>query len=229
MLSKAKPDYVIYWHYLVSMKNPFEEGYIGIAKVTKYGDRWKNGLYKSYAGCAHFQKAIIKYGEENIETIILHEGLSMKQAICLEKNYRPLCNIGWNIKQGGGNYGLLSQETKEKISKTKKTQEYQYDKIFTKETREKIRLSKIGNKNRLGLHNSEEMKKKQSESAKKRGVSKHFRESTYKKVICLETNVIYNSQMEAENDTGINHRQISAVCNGYHKKAGGYTWRIVNE
>ena len=37
----------------------------------------------------------------------------------------------------------------------------------------------------------------------------------------------YPSTMEAERQTGINHRSISACCNGKLKTAGGYVWRYV--
>ena len=50
-----------------------------------------------------------------------------------------------------------------------------------------------------------------------------------KKVQCIETSVIYDSAREAERHTGACHTSISAVCNGRLTKAGGYTWRFIEE
>ena len=227
LLKLSKPKYVLYWHFIKGYNNPYMQGYIGIAEVTKYANRWNGDFKSNYKGCSHFYNVISKYGEDSIETKILHDGLSLEEANNLEYLYRPNSNIGWNVRQGGGNKGKLSQESKNKISDVKKKQYYPYDKIFTTETREKIRLSKLGNKNMLGKKYSAEVRKHMSESAKKRGVSENTRKARLKKVICVETNVIYNSQVEAEQFTGISHKLISASCCNEKRCAGGYHWRIV--
>lgn len=46
-----------------------------------------------------------------------------------------------------------------------------------------------------------------------------------KKVICVETNVVYISLSEAARQTGIPLGNISYCCSGRLKSAGGYTWR----
>lgn len=46
-----------------------------------------------------------------------------------------------------------------------------------------------------------------------------------RKVLCVETHIIYESTIEAEKSTGTNHSNISAVCKGKHKTAGGYHWQ----
>ena len=48
-----------------------------------------------------------------------------------------------------------------------------------------------------------------------------------KKVLCVETNVIYESITEAQKQTGINHSNIVYCCKGKRKIAGGYRWRYV--
>lgn len=47
-----------------------------------------------------------------------------------------------------------------------------------------------------------------------------------KKVICIETNVIYESIHQAEVITKISHATISNCCNGKAFTAGGYHWRF---
>lgn len=226
LLSSSQPDHVLYWHHLKNQTNPYTEGYIGVALVSKYGKRFSGGLANNYKRCRKFYNAINKYGENKIYTSILEEGLSLCEANDLEVKYRPIPSIGWNIRQGGGNRGVLSAKTKAKISASKKgTNHLYYDKIFTPETREKIRLSKLGNKNMVGKKLSEETKRKMSLSNK--GVSKKTRTSRFKKVICIDTNVVYSSQKEAEEMTGISRKQISACCNDPNRKtAGTFHWEF---
>ena len=48
-----------------------------------------------------------------------------------------------------------------------------------------------------------------------------------KMVRCLETGRIYACMKEAELETGANNHNISSVCNGRLKTAGGYHWKYV--
>lgn len=48
-----------------------------------------------------------------------------------------------------------------------------------------------------------------------------------KRVICIETQYIYNSINEANKKTGIYPSCIGKVCNGKQKTAGGYHWEFV--
>ena len=59
---------------------------------------------------------------------ILFDGLRIDEANEIEQKYRPLPHIGWNIRQGGGNRGLQSKKPKKKISNSKKSLPYQYEK-----------------------------------------------------------------------------------------------------
>lgn len=54
------------------------------------------------------------------------------------------------------------------------------------------------------------------------------REDQSKKVICVETNTVYPSAMEAERQTGINNGNIIKCCKGKYKKAGGYQWQYAD-
>lgn len=224
LLRKALPKYVVYWHHLKTDTMPEKQGYIGVTHIKS--SRFSNLLY-SYGENEKFIKIIKEYGEQNIITTILYDGLEKSQAENLELKLRPYADIGWNIRQGGGNKAQQSEYSKEKNKKAKEGKKYPYEKIFTPETRKKISLSKIGNKNRLGMHNSEETKRKQSISAKKRGISEKTRFARFKKVICVETNKIYSSQIEAEKETGILHKLISQSCHNTNRTAGGYHWRLV--
>ena len=48
-----------------------------------------------------------------------------------------------------------------------------------------------------------------------------------KKVLCIETNIIYESVNEAARQTKIDCGGISRACNGKLKTAGGYYWKYV--
>ena len=55
----------------------------------------------------------------------------------------------------------------------------------------------------------------------------NIKKSLSKKIKCVETNTIYSSMMEAERQTNVPHQNISKVCNGKLKTAGGYHWEVV--
>lgn len=50
-----------------------------------------------------------------------------------------------------------------------------------------------------------------------------------KKVLCVETGIIYPSIIEVERQTRIAYQNISACCNGKpkHKTAGGFHWQYI--
>lgn len=52
--------------------------------------------------------------------------------------------------------------------------------------------------------------------------------SGYKKVRCIETDIIYESLSEAARQTGICLSSISKCCNGKRKTAGGFHWEFVD-
>lgn len=49
-----------------------------------------------------------------------------------------------------------------------------------------------------------------------------------KRVLCVETDVSYTSTKDASKSTGIHQGNISAVCRGSRKTAGGYTWKFID-
>lgn len=59
-------------------------------------------------------------------------------------------------------------------------------------------------------------------------IEDYIKKHTYhnqRQVICLTTGEVYNSIKEAERTLGINN--ISMVCNGKTRQAGGYHWRYI--
>lgn len=70
--------------------------------------------------------------------------------------------------------------------------------------------------NNYGTHNERSANSRINHPAKSR------------KVICVETNIIYPSSMEAQRQTGISQSNIISCCKGKYKSAGGYHWKYYN-
>lgn len=53
------------------------------------------------------------------------------------------------------------------------------------------------------------------------------RKDKSKKVLCVETNIIYPSAMEAERQTRVYQTSIVQCCKGKYKTSGGFHWQYV--
>ena len=148
----------------------------------------------------------------NIKHEILFTGLTKEEAEQKEIElialyYSNDSAFGYNISNGGSHNGKHSEETKRKIG-----------------------LCQIGNKNSLGVIRSEETRKKISDAHKCKKHSaehnKHMGESHMHPVLCIETGIVYCSIKSAAERTGINKNCISHACNGRNKSAGGFHWKF---
>lgn len=231
--------YTVYMHICPNGKR-----YIGITG-RKPEDRWNKG--KNYSFNKYFANAVKKYSWKNIEHIILFTNLTKCEAenkeIELIKYYKSNNRkYGYNIQNGGNTIGTHSKETKLKISKANK------GKTRNQEFKIKNSKNKIGNKNFLGHHHTEKTKKLLSELKKgnknclgrklsqetKNKISishlKSEKKNKYKKsIICIETNIKYNSIKEAGRILQINSRSIQKVCKGERQTAGKLHWKFAKE
>ena len=88
-----------------------------------------------------------------------------------------------------------------------------------------------------GKHLSKETRRKIAEANKKRFYSKETRrkiaetskDRNNKKVICIETQIIYKSITEAGNKNNINPTYIGSCANYRLKSVGGYHWSFYDE
>ena len=81
------------------MSDPFTEGYVGISNCWKR--RWndhKNDV--RYHSLVHNKIKSLNLTRDNLT--LIHEDLTHEFARKLEKVYRPLKKIGWNLAEGGG-------------------------------------------------------------------------------------------------------------------------------
>lgn len=198
--------------------------YIGVTK-QKPEQRWAGG--EGYKTCTIFYKAIKKYGWDNFEHTIIETTDTRDKASELERYWIAYYDStnqekGYNCDEGGY---------------TKR--------VFSEKTREKMRQSRLGEKNwRFGTHLSEETKQKISEANKGRLVGeknpmygKHHTEETkekirqnqpkdkpwgYKPVRCVTTGQEFDSIKDAIKyfNLGSGGKHISEVCRGRRKTCG---------
>ena len=179
--------------------SPSNKSYIGRTldyrvRINKY----KNLLCKDQT---YIYNAILKYGWDNMKVTILYSNNRSKYSDrilnILEKKYIKLYNtlspIGYNLKTGGEKEYTLSQETKNKISNSHK------NKVFTRETLEKMRKAKLG-----------------KEGYKKISIIKYD----------LNMNKLknYSSIREASKLNNILETSINNCLKNRSKTAGGFIW-----
>ena len=223
-------NYKVYIHIF-----PNNKVYIGITK-QKPENRWNNG--RGYKNNDYLVNAILKYGWDNIEHKILYNNLSKEEAeqkeIELIKKYKSnIKKYGYNILNGGNVSDGITEETRRKISETSKGRKaWNKGKKMSDDYRKKLSEA------HKGQIVSEEQRQKLREFFKGREFSKETRNKISiakkgqpsklrRKVICIETNKIYNSVTEAEIELKIRH--ICEACNKIRKTAGGYHWQYVKE
>lgn len=112
--------------------------YIGITR-TSVELRWRSDG-SGYRKSVKFYNAIKKYGWDNFSHEILFTGLTKKEACNLEialiSKYKRE-NISYNISGGGEGCGIVSEETKKKLSQYRGEKSSMYGKHPSKETIEK--------------------------------------------------------------------------------------------
>ena len=188
-------EYLVYMH--INKAN--NKKYVGITHYKNPQKRWLKG--KGYMNNPHFSKAIIKYGWDNFDHVIIAEGLSKEEACLVERlmiqsNRTQDRRYGYNITDGG-EFFKHSEESKHRMSENRKGK---------------------------GLHEfSEEHKRKIKEH--------HAGGSDKKRVLCCETGMIFESINDAAKCIGINKKMISNCCRNvpHYKTASGYHWKFAEE
>ncbi len=225
--------YVVYKH-----TAPNGKAYIGITRQNPV-KRWGGGA--NYVHNEHFYNAILKYGWDNIKHEILYADLTKEEAeqkeielIALYKSDNR--EYGYNIEHGGNAIGKFSEESRAKLSKALKGRTawnkgistVPWNKGIQVSDEEKKRLGELrkGKPSSFkGKHHSEETKKILSEAHK--GKMTGGNHPRAKKVLCIETNTIYNTLAEAARETNISNVCICHCCKGTTKSAGGFHWKYV--
>ena len=207
--------------------------YIGITKqIPTY--RWGyNGA--NYKSSPHFYSAICKYGWDNFLHEILYENISKEDACDIEKRlikeYKTQDKMyGYNIMEGG-ECPVMPLEMRKHLSEALKGNTNGAGKICSEEKKRKISESQKGRKF------TEEHKQKISE-AKKGKTHKPLTEESRKKiadkhkktkVICIETNTVYESIQECARQLNLVATNLCKCCKGKIKSTGGLHFKYYLE
>jgi len=163
------------------------------------------------------------------------------------KYYENLGYALYNKNSGGNGPDKHSDLTKNKISQSKKGNNYNLGTKYSDDSKEKIRIRKKGQKYNItkkgnehgnyGVVRNDEWKKKQSLSKSGKTLSKeHVLKISENKIdkglkpiiqYDLNMNVIkhWPSLKTASKELGINSGDISSCCSGKQKTAHGYIWK----
>lgn len=181
-----------------------QDGRVYIGQTNDIKGRWKPANYKH---CVKFYNAILHYGWDSFDHTIIADNLTLEEANALEEQYiaeYDSINNGFNLQSGGLNH-LHSEETKQKMSQTRKGVPH------SKEHCEAISQALKGYK--------------QTEQHKTNNRLAQHR----KPVMCIETNQVYDSLAEAQRQTGILAETISRQIRGKQQSTKGLHWRWVDE
>lgn len=176
---------------------------------------------KSYSGIT-INRARKKYNNINDWKYKVLEYCGVDKLDEREKYYIALydtMNNGYNSNAGGeGNVGLKqSEETRRKISLSQIGEKNNnYGKPRTLEVRRKI---SEGNKGRI-LSDEQRLKLSKAHDNVKIAVSQYTKEGVYI--------ASYDSSLEAQRKTGVHNNHIVLCCRGQRKSAGGFKWAFKN-
>ena len=228
--------------------------YIGSSKNLKsrFQTHQKN-LRNNYHENQHLQRAYNKYGKDNIIFEVIEICAIENQYLCeqywIDKffgdncyNLNPIASRPPSPKGNVEVYKKVSHALKEwhkDPENKKKYSETHKGHYVSEETRIKLSKANKGKKpskqciegyKKYRLENphlSEETKRKISEAGKGRIHTEESKVKMRTKVICVETQQIFNSVGDAGTFAGIHYTSISKCCKGHIKTAGGYHWQYI--
>lgn len=214
--------------------------YIGITSKSDPTTRWGTDG-KGYGKSTRFATAIKKYGWDNFSHEILFEGLTKDEAVAKEQELIALYKsndrkYGYN-STSGGEFFTLTDEVKQKMSKSMMGNTNAKGIVFTEERRNHISESLKGKKF------TEERKKKISLAKKGKSHKticdegkKHLSNSPYhnakkKRVYCEETGETYSSIHECAEKlfTRSSATSICAVCRGKQRSYKNYHFHYADD
>lgn len=229
--------------------SPTEKVYIGIAKDVKH--RWRNNG-AGYKGNTRIANAIKKHGWDSFKHEVLFSNLTKEEACkkeveLIKKHNSTNPQYGYNLLSGG-ECGLHSKETKEKIRKAVTGH------IVSEEV--KTRLSNIRSIPVICIETKRVYKSCKDASAELGicmtsiskvclGKANHagglhfakfedyktnrvpiFKRSTNKnkRIVCVDTGEVFESETQAAKKYGVTSQAISHACTGKTKTCCGLAW-----
>lgn len=223
-------EYTVYKH--VNKVNGKQ--YIGITKQLPQ-ERWGDGGKNYKEKCPAFWNAIEKYGWDAFEHVIVAAGLSRDEACDLEitliRNEMTQDRAhGYNILSGGS-APSIPEEVRAKMSAAMAGNKNGLGKPCSEQKRAKISAAQKGR--RL----SEEHKRKLSAAKKGKPHAPPSAETRKKisdshkkkKVLCAETNTVYESIQECARSLGVYATFVCKCCKNKQKSTGGYHFQYFDD
>ena len=222
--------------------------YIGQTSKTLEERALANGI--NYRECRRFYNAIRKYSWASFVPEILDTVESVEMANEREKYFISYYNstdsdFGYNIALGGDNKkmspetcAIISEKAKKRY--VNKTTNPMYGRKHSKETLEKQRLKKLGDKNPMYGSRWTETQRAQcstkgktlnltdSHRAKLKQRGKMMGELRKLPVVCIEDDKIFNSMTEAAHAYGVSVSTLCGHIRGYQHTCGGKHFKYAN-
>lgn len=234
---KKPTNYCVYCHI-----TPSKRRYVGIS--LDHIKRWNSG--KGYAKNYLFNRAIQKYGWDNIEHVILYSGLSEDEAKRIEEDLIEKWHLtdpkyGFNLREGGD--GSFSEHSRELMSKSRMGNKNSVGREVADDTRAKISQSlreyyKDHKPTFSGRHHSkatiEKLKARHFSDETRAKMSKNHASvagannpsSRPIRQLSLSGELIceYDYAKLAATKYNIDLSAIIKCCKGKQKTCGGYRW-----
>lgn len=203
--------------------------YIGMSKRENPNDRWRNGRGYSYNW--HFSQAIQKYGWDSFDHEIIAANLTEEEASNMEKTLIEKLQTtkrenGYNFAEGGYNNRGLSGElnpfwNKRPEAAIAASVAARKGRPLSEETKEKIRQGNIrAGKNENSLRALKEHRHDKRPSMTGSGNKKSAA------VLCVETGIVYDSQLEAEREMNLPRSSVWQALK-YNISAKGFHFKRV--
>jgi group I intron endonuclease len=187
------------------------ESYVG-QTINPIELRFKQHIRKAYKNsrswgiCPKLHNAIRKYGQDNfsitcLDTATSREELNKKEAYWISK--LNTIEQGYNMCDGG-DFGALSAEAREKISRSKK-----------------------GNQARKGYRNSDGNRCKSSIRMTISNPMKGKPSPCRRKVLCLNNGITYESVRKASDELNATYANIFKHLNGERTHVNGYKFQEI--
>lgn len=210
------------------------KSYIG-QTVKTVEERKKEHFYMAFNKNeqTYFYNALRKYGKENFKWEILEENILKEQLNEREIfwiNYYNTFNKGYNLTKGGDSTDNITKWRKENPELAKQSAKNGYQKMReilnnNPELEQKRKENATKGMKKYVEEHKEEWKQKSyntylkyKEQQDKQMKEFHIQQS--KKVLCIETGIIYPSASEASRQTKISQGNISSCCRGERLSAG---------
>jgi group I intron endonuclease len=221
--------------------------YIGLTAHNNPKDRWYRHTADARKGVdTYFYNAIRKYGKDNFTFEVILQAFDIEALNNFEIHFIKFYQsnnkkFGYNITEGG-KYAKLTDETKNKLSKIMKEQFANGRKIVTTRPEgfvpwNKGKTYKTGRKltqkqiETVRLANSKPKTEQHKQNLSKAKLDYHKTNEHHmsKKVLCVETNQVFDSAAKASKHFGFPFSAAARVANGNRLKYKGHTFVYIED